>query len=147
MAVFVHLTVLSVRPVDMLTTEAIHSYLVVGGCSMSVSVMIVLEVTVEVNVDVVASLEVGVRLSCGKMFDTVTHDDSMVDVVVNGHSVIVAKYRQMVESEGFTLTVCVAHDIAVVVVTARGSMSVTEAVDARPENQQIKAKKSLKIIV
>jgi hypothetical protein len=149
MAVFVHLTVLSVRPVDMLTTEGAHSYLVVGGCSMPVSVMVVLEVTVEVTVDVVESLEVGVWSSCGKMSETVTHDDSLVDVVVNGHSVtvIVDRYCQMVESEGFTLTVFVAHDTAVVVVTAWGSISATGAVDARPENQQIKVKNRLKIIL
>jgi hypothetical protein len=71
----------------------------------------------------------------------------MVDVVVNGHSVVVPMIDQMVESEGFTVTVRVVHDTAVVVVTARGSVSATGAANARPESQQIKAKNSLRTIL
>ena len=113
---------------------------------MSVSVTVVLDVTVDVTVEVVESLEVGVG-SRGKIFDTVTQADVMVDVVVNGHSVVVPMIDQMVESEGFTVTVRVVHDTAVVVVTARGSVSAIGAADARPESQKIKAKNSLRIIL
>lgn len=137
---------ISVKPVDMLTTSTVHSYLVVGASSVPVSVTVDVEVTVEVTVEVAESVEVGVGPRGGNMFVTVTHPDVKVDVVVNGHSVTVARIPQMVESEGFTVTVCVAHDTAVVVVTARGSMSAAGAADARPAKQKREAKNGLNII-
>jgi hypothetical protein len=106
------------------------------------------EVTVLVTVVVVVSLDVDFGTGGGKMYETLTHPDVVVEVVVKGYTASVATVCQTVGSEGFTVTVLLTQDVTVAaVVTARRPTSTPgaafPAANATPANQGSNEKNGL----
>jgi hypothetical protein len=128
--------------------STVGSYRVVVGTSVRVSVNIAQEVTVLVTVVVVVSLDVDLGTGGGKMYETLTHPDVVVEVVVKGYTASVPTVCQTVGSEGFTVTVLLTQDVTVAaVVTARRPTSTPgaafSAANATPANQGKSEKKGM----